>query len=255
MFDFELSTVIFQIINFLVLLAILGRFFYRPLRQAMSKREETIASKMRDADEQAHQAEEIRRQLAAEHEHAAAQASAMLESARTEAGKEREQLLAQARHEAVQLREEAEQRIAREQQLDRERLDAEVRTTAATIAGQLVRNVAGEAVHLELVNRCLDAKNLIGGNDAALVRHALDHADGSVNVETAYPLTSAQQEHLRDAIAVATAQDSAAIGLDIHDCPELLAGIRLQVGTVAIDVSLRNAIDGLKAQPAAAKGA
>jgi F0F1-type ATP synthase membrane subunit b/b' len=45
MFSFRLSTFIFQLINFFVLLAVLTWFFYRPLLRAMQRREEEVAAR------------------------------------------------------------------------------------------------------------------------------------------------------------------------------------------------------------------
>ena len=60
MLGFDIPTFVFQIINFLILLAILARFFYRPVLDVMQQRQEQIDARIEDAEERARQADEER---------------------------------------------------------------------------------------------------------------------------------------------------------------------------------------------------
>ncbi|MDR2772013.1 MAG: F0F1 ATP synthase subunit B [Elusimicrobiota bacterium] len=50
-FGLESSLFLFQVINFLVILAILTKFLYKPLRNMMDERKRRIEQSLRDADE------------------------------------------------------------------------------------------------------------------------------------------------------------------------------------------------------------
>ena len=255
MFQFELSTLIFQVVNFLVLLAILTRFFFRPLRQAMRRREEAIAARLQAAEERSQEADAVRAQLEADRQRVQAEAAAALAEARAAAVQEREHVLAQAREEIARLRDEAALRIREEERTAQERLGALVRETALAIAGSLVSQAAGPEVHRSLIARCFDAAHPFGDDQVALVRQAVAGANGTINVQTAYPLSTEQQEWLRRAVAAATERDAGTMAVEIQVDPSLIAGVRLVVGTVAIDASLRHTLETLGRDAASPAGA
>src|SRR5512135_1691282 len=92
-------TVIAQIINFLILVALLKRFLYGPIVRAMDRREEEIASRLDaaakksvDAEQERERYETLARELAEAREE-------MRAGAREEAEELREDLLEKAREE------------------------------------------------------------------------------------------------------------------------------------------------------------
>ena len=60
MLRFQLSTFIFQVVNFFILLAVLTRFFYRPLQQAMKRQEAKITARLHEAEERVQKADSER---------------------------------------------------------------------------------------------------------------------------------------------------------------------------------------------------
>jgi F-type H+-transporting ATPase subunit b len=94
---FDWFTVLAQVVNFLVLVALLKRFLYGPLVAAIDAREQAIAKRVSDAAQSEKQAgvrvEELTRQAVA----TAREKSALLEAARADADRERGAILAQAR--------------------------------------------------------------------------------------------------------------------------------------------------------------
>lgn len=90
-------TILAQIVNFLVLVALLKRFLYGPLVAAIDAREQAIARRVAEAaqseKEAAARVEELTKQAA----EAAREKSAVLEAARADADRQRGEILAQAR--------------------------------------------------------------------------------------------------------------------------------------------------------------
>ena len=50
MLGFDVPTFIFQIVNFVILLAILTKFFYRPVLDVMRRRQEQIDTRIAEAE-------------------------------------------------------------------------------------------------------------------------------------------------------------------------------------------------------------
>ncbi|TSC75314.1 MAG: F-type H+-transporting ATPase subunit b [Parcubacteria group bacterium Gr01-1014_30] len=96
-----------QAVNFLVLLAVLTFFLYRPLLRIMRERRQKIELGMRGAEEAEHiiaQAEDTKKQKIAAAE---GQALSIISSAEKEALKQKEQLILEARSKSDALLEEA----------------------------------------------------------------------------------------------------------------------------------------------------
>lgn len=88
---------------FLVLLAILGRYAWKPILRALEERERMIAETIRKAQEQQAQSEKLLAEYQAKLDAADAEAQARLDEARRLAAEAREKILAAARVEAEEL--------------------------------------------------------------------------------------------------------------------------------------------------------
>jgi F-type H+-transporting ATPase subunit b len=144
-----------QLISFLLLLAVLYKFLYRPLVGALEGRSATIQQQLTEA----HAArEEAQRQLATMEERiraAHAEAQALRERALREAGELRERLGAEARVEAARVIEAAQAQVGQEVRRARAELRAEVGALATQIAERLVRKSLDDEDHQRLVREAL----------------------------------------------------------------------------------------------------
>lgn len=86
-----------QWINFLILMWLLRRFLYRPIVQAMDKRQQAIAARTAEAESKSGQAEQLARDYRGKLAELEAQRAELLAAAREAADTERAKLIAQAR--------------------------------------------------------------------------------------------------------------------------------------------------------------
>jgi F-type H+-transporting ATPase subunit b len=254
MLTFQLSTLIFQLLNFFILLGVLTWFFYRPLLRVMKQREDATASRLRDAAEQARQAREERQRLAEESRRLHTEAEALLAKAGVEAAQSREHVLERTRAEVARLMEEAQQRIQEQERAAQQRLESRVRQAVVTVAGGLIREAAGPAVHQALLQKVLDGKIGEESNQAELLRQALPNNHHSVLVELAYPPAPDLEERLQSALGKALGQEAKAVSLAFRVEPSLLAGARMLVATVAVDLSLRRILEELSQEAGPREG-
>jgi F-type H+-transporting ATPase subunit b len=254
MLHLQWSTLVFQLLNFFILLLVLGRFLYRPLMDAMQRREEAVAARVRDAEERATRADAERAQLAEASRAARAEAEALLARAHAEAAHVGEAEHARARQEAARLLEEARQRIADEERAARRRLSEAARASAVRIAGSLLGKVAGRPFHEALVARLLDGGLGLDAEQADLLRRALDHAGREVIVETAYPMQAEAMSRLEEVLGKTLTGGANSVRVTVRVEPSLTAGLRLVVGVGAIDLSLKRVLADLDRGDADAPG-
>jgi F-type H+-transporting ATPase subunit b len=245
MLRFQLSTFIFQVVNFFILLAVLTRFFYRPLQQAMKRQEEKITARLREAEERAQKADSERVQLVEATQQLQAEAETVLTNAKVEAARTREQMIEKARQEADRYVEEAKQRVREMKRTAQQRLEIDLSRTAVTMAETLIHTAAGPPLHHALIEKLLEEGLRLDGDQGNLLRRAYAHANGSVTVEVAYPPTPGLEERFRHVLATALGTDSTAVIVTLRNEPSLVAGARLLIGTIVIDLSLHRTLTEL----------
>ena len=149
------GSLLVQLVSFLLLLAVLYRFVYKPLLAALEAR--TTAIKQQLAEAQAAR-EAAQRQLAefeAKLQAAQAEAQTVRERALREAAETRERLTAEARQEATRLLESARAEIQQDVRRAKAELRAEVGALAVEIAERLIQKSLRGEDHERLVQDAL----------------------------------------------------------------------------------------------------
>src|SRR3974377_418041 len=131
-------TTLIQVVNFLILIALLSRFLFKPLQNFLAQRAEGIEKSLAEARLAAESAakaqEEYRAQLLAAHREAAG----LREQAQREVEAERQRLLKESREEAQRVLEDAKASIEMETRRARTALRQEVVTLSLAAAERLL---------------------------------------------------------------------------------------------------------------------
>ena len=257
MLGFDVPTFVFQIINFLILLAILARFFYRPVLDVMNRRQQAIDARISDAEERAKKADEERQALAQQSVKAQQEARALIETAHADAAKERTRLLEAARAEAATLIEEARKTAQAEQHAALEHVSHQVSQSAVNIAAALIRGTSGEAVHEALVEQLLSDQLGLDGRSFETAGDGAPPPADIMHIETAYPLSPELQTQLRERAAKRLGRPPGDLRLEVNEDPSLIAGLRIVVGAIVVDMSVRHLLEQLSStmEGGAARGA
>ena len=140
---------------FLVLLAILGKYAWRPIVQQLKKREEAIQKTIERAERTQKQAAETLAGYEAKMAAAEAEVTRMVEVGRQEAGVERKAILQAARDEAQRVAEAARQDISRATEEARRALQTTTAELATQIAGQVLGRSLTGLQQQELIEQSL----------------------------------------------------------------------------------------------------
>jgi F-type H+-transporting ATPase subunit b len=152
----ELNRSLFvQLVNFLILLAVLYRFVYKPLLAALEARTSAIKGQLAEAQAAREAAQQQLREFEAKLTAAQAEAQAVRDRALREAAELRERLNAEARQEAARLVEAARAEIDQDVRRARGELRREVSTLAIAIAERLIRKNVQPEDHERLVQEAL----------------------------------------------------------------------------------------------------
>ena len=141
----DMNELIWAIINFLVLLAILYKFLYKPILNVLDSRKKEIADNLSRAEASKKEAEELLENYRKQIENASREAAEIIANANKAAEEAKNEIIIQAREEAAALTEKARQTIERE----KEKALAEVRDEIATLAVLAAGKVLEKSISVE----------------------------------------------------------------------------------------------------------
>ncbi|WP_019243201.1 MULTISPECIES: F0F1 ATP synthase subunit B [Bacillus] len=149
---FNAGDIIFQMLCFLVLLALLKKFAWGPLVNIMKQREEHVANEIEEAEKTRAEAkryvEEQRELLKQSRE----EAKALIENAKKQGEAQREEIVVAARTEAERVKESAKREIETEKEKAVAALREQVASLSVLIASKVIEKELSEADQEKLIN-------------------------------------------------------------------------------------------------------
>lgn len=238
-------TFLFEIINFVVLMLVLQRLVFRPLKRGLEARKAVITERETLAGEKMAQAEALRAKYAERAREIDELREDTLRVAREEAARERARLLDQAREDATAERQRAQRRL----EMEHERALGWIRETTiekcTQLAGQLLVTFAGAAVERSLVDLLIQEIE----NRTELFT---DQSNGTKKKSNApgFEITWAKlpedTEVARIREALAKVSGGEAPRLVLREDPALVSGPVLRAGFHVIDASIGGQLDALR---------
>jgi F-type H+-transporting ATPase subunit b len=231
------STFLLEVINFLILVWILKRFFYKPVLEVIARRRSTIEKTLNDARTLHEDAKVLRvryENRLAEWEQERQVAQASLDE---EIEKERSRRMKALRTALAEEREKA--RVLEQRRLETSQLQAEKTALAqgAQFSSQLLSAVSGPELEHRLLDLLLKELGSLSPERLGTLRAAAGKTTGSVLVASAYPLDDAArlslERTLGSVLAVATP-------FHYEQDKELLAGVRITLGSWVLCANLQD---------------
>lgn len=145
------ATLIAQIINFLILMAILAKFAYKPIVKALEARQEKIKADIEAAEQGKLAAEQIKKEYQAQLAQARNEAQNIVEKAVKIAQQNKDEILEEAKAENARLLNAAREEIQREREHALAQLRNEVVALSVAAATKIVKQNLDEQANKKLV--------------------------------------------------------------------------------------------------------
>lgn len=243
--ELDWTTMVLEIINFLVLVWLLKHFLYAPVLRVIGARREAIEQDLQEAQ----QREARGQQLRDEYEHRMAEWQRERDTAREKLEHELHERRALALEELRTSLDEERERAGtlRERELhDRDAArEREALALAGRFASELLETAAGPDVEARLIEHFCTELPSLGADDRVALQRSADREGRPLEVTSAFALSDAQQERLRACIHEFLDIDGDIV---FRQNSELLAGIRLSVGDWSLDANLRDELRFFAAQ-------
>ena len=238
MVDINLSTFVFEIINFLILVWILQRFFYKPVLQVIAKRQQGIDESLQQAEAERNTAENLRADYENSLTHWEQEKKLARETLYREIETERAELLDKLYKSLDDERNKSQvleaHRLAEKQNLN-ERLALQ---QGARFAGMLLKQAAGP----ELEQRLFD---LLLNDLTELPQHTLQMMQQDkpvlIQISSAYPLDNGKRIKLEQKLDLLVKQERQFL---YEQQDELYAGFRISIGEWVLQANLQHELIG-----------
>ncbi|MGB8276862.1 MAG: F0F1 ATP synthase subunit delta [Methylovirgula sp.] len=233
------STLALQTVNVLILVWILARFLFRPVREIIAQRQAKTDAVLAEAAAARKQAAEAQAAVERARADIEAQREQLLATAQSEAAKEKARLLDAAAKEVADLRLEAESAAVRERAAMEEALIARIKDLAVEIARRLAGRISPEAgLDAFVAGLCAQFNKLPPQTRAAFTSET-GHEE-AIEIVTAAPLSAETGARVRQAL-----EQIFGIGrqFTFDADPALIAGIEVHGRTASLRNSLREDLD------------
>ncbi len=234
------STFILEIINFLVLVWLLKRFLYLPVKRTVEQRQQAIEARLTEAGRLKREAEAMKvryENRLADWEKEKKQAWKALQQ---EIEAERQRRLQAIEHELAEVRKKAEVVWEQEKREWRRHTEQQALKLGAAFVAKLLQRLADEHLHQRLVRLLLEDLQQWPKDHRQTLQREFHGHPGPIRIISAYPLSSAQQRDLAGAL-----EQFLGDGLNIHfiEDASLLAGVRIDLGAYVIRANLKDELE------------
>ena len=239
--EFNLSTFVLEIINFLILIWILQRLFYKPLLEVIDKRRQHIDQSLADAKKLHQEADELRnlyenRQklwmqekkaaLNALHQQMEAEKNAQVDKLHVELEKERQK---------------AKVTLTRQQQELQQQAEKQALQNGAHFAGLLLQQAAGPELEARLFAMLLDHFAVLP-KACRLYLQMLEHKKAvTIKVTSVYPFTTALRQQLEQKLGSLINTSGV---FQYYQDASLIAGVRIDIGAWVLHANLKHELTG-----------
>jgi F-type H+-transporting ATPase subunit b len=245
MININISTLIFQILNFVIMVLVLTRFFFKPVLRILDERSKRVTSALDEAQQREQEAREMHDQYAHKLSEAETHVATMRQQAEEELQATKKSVLEEARSEIQVMREKAENEMQEARQNAIQQHRRELGYLTSRLSGRLMREAGGEAFQQASVEQFLERL-------AALPAESYRQAAQENEADVLHVQVVSANELGADVLAriEKQAQEMAQKPIELlHKVdPALIAGATMRLGGVVVDGSLAGQLDDLTAR-------
>lgn len=219
-------TLALQAINFLVLVWLLSRFLFKPVRESIEKRRALASEKLADADAQKAAAQAALQEYDADREALAKEEQALLGQIRREQEAETKKIVEKAREQAAEILEESRQKIAEERQRSVAEVRAEIADLAVEMAQNLLRQFGSPFSNSRAREVLLNRLKTMSADEKKRLEKELSSEGGCLQVVTAPPLAANEKKQWSNEL---TSIFGKKFATEFVTDPDIIGGVELRL--------------------------
>lgn len=243
MLDINLSTILLQIANFLILAFILYRFLFKPLQNVLNKRADAVTKQLTEAEEARKSAEDARLTYEEKRDNIDVEINAKKNEARIVIEKTRQQMLSEVQSQVELYQTQAEETLAKIREEALHQHQEEIGVIAGQFTKEILTDLLDKKFYEDLQDEFLTRLRMT--EFPSQIEEAADGGKIYIKVIFAKTPSEAYQKELTDIL-----QDKIPHPLKVsfEEDPGLIAGGILRFEDLLIDGSLQGQINKLQKQ-------
>jgi F-type H+-transporting ATPase subunit b len=234
---FDIWTFTFQIINFVVLLFILKRLLYKPIREILRKRRELVEKIIEEAEKTKKEALELKAEHLLEMDRLGELKARMVEEMNAEVMGEKKRLIGEAEKEAAMRIEKGTALLEMEKAGFENELKEKAIDIVSVFSLGVLRDIADEALHRGIWRKFLDE---LEGIARDITGRGLKNETVMLEITTAYPLTEEEMGALRRDMGKYLSRE---VMINCAVDGALIAGLKIRSHDVVYDSSLSGQVN------------
>lgn len=235
-------TIAAQVVNFVLLVWLLRRFLYRPVTEAMRRREERIAGALREAREEKERAAEEHRKYREQQQALREREDDMLAAARQAVEEERVRLLEAIHTELEGKRRQWGERLEAQRDEFLDQLRRRSVAYAMTLARRVLRELGDAGLEEQIARKFLRRLGELDDRDRAKLERACRDAGHRVFVRSRFELGDGDRGLITRGI-----QEAILEGVEVEYAhgPEYPAGVEMAAGGQSLSWTIEGFVDDL----------
>jgi len=235
MFEWNLTTFLLSIINFLVLAGLLYKFLNKPLAAVLAQRRKKLQDVRDEAAASLEEARKTQSEYEAKLSGVDREQQKILSQARSHAEESSQRLLSEAHKRAEAEAAQAQRDLARQRQEALQTLENDIISLSIDLSRRTLRELTDEDLEESLFQKLHQALAAINPEDKDRIARRSREGTAAITVTTAADLDSASSDRIRQLL-----QETLGAPCTCHfkADAEALAGVRIEFETLAIDATL-----------------
>ena len=239
--EFNLSTFFLEIVNFLILVWILQRLFYKPLLEVIAKRKQHIDQSLADAKKLHQEADELRSLYENRQKLWMQEKKAALNALHQQIEAEKSAQMDKLHIELEQERQKAKVTLTRQQQELQQQAEKQALQNGARFAGILLKRSASPELEARLFALLLDNLKTLPEACALCLQMLGTKKLVPIKITSAYPLTDGSRQQLEQKLGSLVTRP---VDFQYNQDPSLIAGVRIDIGAWVLHANLKHELAG-----------
>jgi F-type H+-transporting ATPase subunit b len=235
---FNWWTFAFEIINFIIVIFILYRLLFRPIRDMILKRKEEIEQSKTEIEKGREDVENLKNELEGRLKELDMVKKTVIEEARIEALKERERILKDTKKEMEREREKLRKLLDDERKKLFEEVKGKSIEISTELSGKIMASIMDTVLNEALVNKTLNTVKALNREERDEIK---GDSDGCVlQVSSAHPLSEETKNRI-----IKTVEEVFGCKVKPHynTLPHLIGGVMIRINSKVFDGTIRGNIE------------
>lgn len=236
-------TVLAQVINFLILVWLLKRYLYKPILNAIDKREKNIVAKLEDANAKKAEALKERDEFNQKNEDFNLQKNKLMNTAIAETEEERKKLLEAARTTATALENQLKKALEEKQENLNQEILQKIQQEVFVIARKTLTDLSSISLEEQVVNIFIQRLNDLKADEKKAFISAFKANPKQILVQSAFDLTKPLQSKIQKTVNAILGKE---IEFEFKTAAEIISGIELTANGYKLSWSISEYLDSLE---------